>query len=224
MQNGGKIVSTDRRNALFHIPETTPAGVSVRPGENALDFFTSFARPDHPNYTWNPSMPQALDAFGQGKVAMVVAFSDFGRNLKIKYPKFNFNTVAVPQISVAPLQDPVNLIRFNTEVVTKTADNSTLAFNFLKTYTDKSDANRIAKAYPSFKLISPFLDTLKNDQTNYFNKQVLTGKAVYKKNREQFDQDFRQMAIDVTQNGLTPDKALDAAAEKINVLLTQDEE
>lgn len=224
LQNGGKVVSSDRRNALFHIPETTPAGVSVRPGENALDFYTSFARPDKATYTWNPSMPQALDAFGQGKVAMVIAFSDFGRALKVKYPKLEFKNAAVPQISVAPLQEPVNLIRFNVEVVTKVAASTATSFEFLRGYAARSNANTLARAYSSFKLLSPFTETLENDKEEFLNKQVLTGKSVYKKNREQFDQAFRQMAIDVTQNGLTPDKALDSAAEKINVLLVQDEE
>jgi hypothetical protein len=118
----------------------------------------------------------------------------------------------------------VNLIRFNVEVVTKTADNGSLAFAFLKSYTNRNSANQLARAYSSFKLTGPFLSDLQAAPKEYLNKQILTGKSVYKKNRDEFDGIFRQMAIDVTQNGLTPDKALDSGAEKINELLAQDDE
>src|SRR5690606_30960030 len=83
LQNGAKLVSDDRKNPLFHVPTSTPTGGQVRPGEKALDFYASFADPTKENYSWNPSMPQALDAFTQGRVAMVIAYSDFGRKLAV---------------------------------------------------------------------------------------------------------------------------------------------
>lgn len=218
MQNGAKVVSTDHRSALFHIPETTPAGVTLRPGENALNFFASFSNPANANYTWNPSMPQAIDAFGQGKVAMVIAFADFGAMLKIKYPEFNFETAPVPQISVAPLQEQINLIRFWVETVPLVADNQIAALTYLRELS--KSATEIAN---EAGLISPFLSVLSADPTAFPNKQILTGQGVFKKHRDQFDQDFRQMIIDVSQNGLTSGKALDSAADKINVLLGQDD-
>lgn len=215
LQNGAKIVSTDRRNALFHIPDTTPSGGQVRPGQNALEFYTSFSNPNKENYTWSPSMPQALDAFGQGKVAMVVAFADFGKLLKIKYPKFNFTVTTVPQITIEPLQTPVNLVRFSVETVTKTADSQGISFAFLKKYTDRPIVAAYAKQQG---LTSPFLKDVK-DKKEFPYYQIMTGTAVYKRNRTLFDAAFRQMIIDASQNGVAADKALDAGAEEVNVLL-----
>lgn len=219
LQNDGQITSTDRTRALFHIPTTTGAGVSVRPGENALSFLSSFANPAKPNYTWNPSLPQALDAFGQGRLAMVIAFSDFGKQVKVKYPKLDFEVDPVPQISVAPLQDPVNLIKFWIETVPRVADTPTLALSFMKE--EARNANSIAS---EAGLGSPFLKTLNADPDTFPNRQILSGKAVYKKSRDQFDADFRQMITDVTQNGLTASEALDSGAQKINDLLAQPDE
>jgi ABC-type glycerol-3-phosphate transport system substrate-binding protein len=219
MQNGGNITTSDHARALFHIPQTSPAGVDVRPGENALEFLTSFSNPSKETYTWNPSMPQALDAFGQGKVAMVIAFSDFEHQIRVKYPRFEYTHVPVPQISVAPLQPQLNLIKFWVETAPRVADTPSASLGFIKEL--GRNANSVAS---EARLGSPFLRTLQSDPDNFPNKQILNGKAVYKKQREQFDGAFRQMIIDVSQNGLTPSQALDSGAQKINNLLAQDDE
>lgn len=216
LQNGVKLVSTDHRNALFHIPTTTPSGGQVNPGENALQFYTSFADPSKDNYSWNPSMPQALDAFGQGKVAMVIAFSSFGDQLKIKYPKLQFDTVSVPQISASPLQQPVNLIQFSAETITKNADNPDQALNFFRLYTGENDVNSIVRAT---HLVTPFKAALQNSKGEFPFDQILSGVSVYKKNHDLFDAAFRQMAVDVTQNHLSTTNALVAGADAINILL-----
>ena len=217
MQNGAQIVSTDRRNALFHIPTTTSSGVSVLPGQLALDFFTSFSNPTKSTYDWNPSMPQDIDAFGQGKVAMIIGYSDIDAQLKIKYPQLNYKVAPVPQKSAT--DDPVNMLSFNVETVTKTANNAAAAFAFLSSYTDNSTVSSIASQE---NLITPFLSELKNRSNDPFVKQVLSGKAVYKRSRTQFDELFAQMIRDVNQNGLASDKAIDSAAENINKLLQDD--
>ncbi len=217
LQNGAKVVSTDRKNALFHIPTTSPSGVVVSPGELALDFYASFSNPARASYTWNPSMPQDIDAFGQGRVAMVIAFSDFGDQLKVKYPKFRFEKAAVPQNSVT--QEPVNLIKFSIETVTKTADNTAATFAFFPYYTAQNNAVNISG---QVGLSSPFTQDLIKKKDDPIVNQIVTGKSIFKRSRTQFDASFRQMIIDVSQNGLTNDKALDAAAERINVILQAD--
>jgi ABC-type glycerol-3-phosphate transport system substrate-binding protein len=217
MQNGAQIVSTDRRNALFHIPTKTSSGVTVIPGELALDFFTSFSNPNKPNYTWNPSMPQAVDAFGQGKVAMIIGFIDLDTMLKEKYPKMHYTIAPIPQKSVT--ETAVNLIRFNVEGVTKTADNAAAAFAFLATYTDVDTSTDVAQ---EMKLLTPYKSRLEARIDDPFIKQILTGKAVYKRSHTQFDEAFRQMIVEVSQNGLALGKAVDAGAETINQLLQED--
>lgn len=219
LQNGGEIVGVDRKRALFHIPTTTAGGKDLSPGSVALDFFTSFSNPAKTAYTWNASMPQDIDAFGQGRVAMVIAFSDFGKQLRIKYPRFSFEEAPVPQNSI--VNDPVNLITFSLETVTKTADNSAAAFAFLPYYTGVENARDVAG---ESGLFSPFKTDLTPQSDNAFAKQVLTGKSIYKRSRTQFDATFRQMIVNVSQNGMTADKAVDAGADRINTLLRADDQ
>lgn len=217
LQNGTKIVSDDHTTPQFHIPSTTPVGVSVKPGELALDFFSSFSNPNKETYTWNPSMPEALDAFGQGKVAMVIAFSDFKEQLAVKYPKLKYTAGAVPQNST--VDDPINLIRFDLETVTKAADNISAAQAMLRLYTDSSTAASIASER---KLLSPYLETLNKKKDDVYNKAVLTGVAVYKKSRTLFDEAFRQMILDTSQNGLTSEQSIAKGADAIDNILSDD--
>lgn len=214
MQNGAKIVSSKNpRSALFNYREATAAGGQVRPGEKALDFYTSFAIPSKANYTWNDSMANTLDAFGNGQVAMVIAFSDFGQALKIKFPKFHPETAPVPQISLA--QPAVNLIKFSLETVTQTADSPSSAFAFLKAYNTSNIANSLAHEQ---KLESPYLTTLKNEDT-FQSKQIITGEAIYKRSHTQFDSTFHQMINDVLHNNVVVGLSLDNGADAVNQLL-----
>ena len=216
MQNGSRIISTDRTSALFHIPLTTASGVQVNPGAKALEFYVSFATPGKSNYTWNPSLPSALDAFAQGKVAMVVAFGDFGSQLKVKYPRFNFETAAVPQVTTADIQAPVNFIRFKVETVTKTADSTGGAWASIRRYSNIDDTQSLASEQ---KLRTPYVASLKKNTDDFLNSQILTGMAVYKINRPGFDGAFRQMILDASQNGVSPTDSVNAGAQKVNAIL-----
>jgi ABC-type glycerol-3-phosphate transport system substrate-binding protein len=213
LQNDSKILSDDRKSVLFNTVQSTPSGGQVRPGQKALEFFTSFSDPSKSTYSWNPSMPQALDAFGQGKVAMVIGYTDFGKQLKIKYPKFRPTVAPVPQISSA--QEAVNMVKFSVETVTKTADNSAAAFAFLKTYTNDSSARSLAREQ---QLFTPFKARLEQDEA-FQGKQIMTGQSVYKVNHSQFDAVFRQIIVDSSQNGISPADALTTGADKIDSLL-----
>ena len=217
LQNGSRIVSSDRRSPLFQVPITTSAGVQVNPGAKALEFFSSFAQPGKPNYTWNPSMPSALDAFAQGKVAMVIGYSDFESQLKIKYPRFRAEKAAVPQISLPTVQTPVNFFRFSLEAVTQTANNKAAAFGLLKAYTSSDITDSLAG---EIKMRSPYLSTLNRNTDDYLNTQAITAQSTFKLNRPVFDGAFRQMIVDASQNNVPATDAVRAGAEKIGAVLS----
>lgn len=210
IQNGATIISTDRKNVMFADQQTTPSNLVVRPGERALDFYASFSNPGKENYTWNNNMPSALDAFAKGKVAMVVAYSDFGTKLKAKYPKSGYATAAIPQVSS---DQSANLVRFSVETVTAAANNSSLAFSFLKSYTTETGLGRLASESKIY--LNPMKTALEKKSEDFRAKQILTGKTIYKKNRVNFDATFRKMITDVTQNEITAEEAVKAGQDTL---------
>jgi ABC-type glycerol-3-phosphate transport system substrate-binding protein len=62
-----------------------------------LTFFTSFASPTAPLYSWNKGLPNATQQFLLGKSAMYIGFASELFELQKKNPNFNFDVVAFPQ-------------------------------------------------------------------------------------------------------------------------------
>jgi ABC-type glycerol-3-phosphate transport system substrate-binding protein len=219
MQNGADIVSSDRRNALYNAPITTPSGTIVNPGTLALDFFLSFANPEKETYTWNKSMPSAVEAFAQGKVAMVVGFSDFEKELRTKFPKFrSYATAPVPQNSVT--EKPVNFLRFNIETVTKTAkstEDRQASFAFLELYTTTNQAQQLATRSGTSNPFTAAID--KRKASDKIAAQIPTAKGVYKQYREQFDAAFKAMIDDSGAKRVTSTVAVDRSVQVITGLL-----
>jgi ABC-type glycerol-3-phosphate transport system substrate-binding protein len=88
---------TDQSGRVSFDKTVSSGGGSISPGEEALNFYTQFARSGSLNYTWNPRMHYSIDAFSEGSVAMMFNYSWHARTIKDKAPKLNFSVASVPQ-------------------------------------------------------------------------------------------------------------------------------
>ncbi len=71
---------------------------SLNPAENALGFFIEFSDPAKSSYSWNRAMPEASQAFSEGKLAMYLGFASEYNKIKEKNPHLNFDAALIPQI------------------------------------------------------------------------------------------------------------------------------
>lgn len=85
------------------------SGNVVQAGEQALGFYTQFAKTSllssltNPLYCWNSRQKDSLVAFAAGETAMMLNYSWQNANIKNKNPKLNFAVAAVPQAnSISP--------------------------------------------------------------------------------------------------------------------------
>lgn len=216
-QNGQEIVSPDRNSATFHLPITSPAGIELRPGEEALRFYAQFSSVNSSAYTWNASMPDAIQAFGEGKLAMMIVDQNVIADVATRFPRLEFFNAPMPQISVGPGSQPKNLIVFMAEVVTPTTPNRQAALNFLVPYTSSTSTAAMASERGVYTPYKSRLESMAEGDP--LAGQILTGVALYKRQHEQFDQAFQQMIRDVTQNGLSAADALTKGSVEINRIL-----
>ena len=78
-------------------------GNVVQAGEQALSFYTDFAKlgtsssVTNPYYTWSTRNHTSVDAFAEGTVAMMFNYSYQMAEIKKKNPKLNFAVATVPQ-------------------------------------------------------------------------------------------------------------------------------
>lgn len=79
-------------------------GRTVQAGEQALGYYTQFARAGtasgatNPLYTWSTRNNNSVTAFAEGTVAMMFNYSWQIKEIKSKNPKLNFALASVPQI------------------------------------------------------------------------------------------------------------------------------
>lgn len=140
MQNGTSLASNDLKLAAFNLPGEDSTGKQRQPGKNALDFMVSFSNPTSPNYSWNLSMPRDVDAFIEGKVAMIFAYTSLSGYLAQNYPNFKYKTSALPQIGDSQA-NIVDYASFYTFAVPKLSPYSTIAWQTISEISSSGSLN-----------------------------------------------------------------------------------
>ena len=92
MQSGDFVTSRGAEGAI--VPTLGQEGT-----ESALRFYTEFGNPSKTTYSWNRSLPEALEAFAAGKVAVYFGFAGELSVLSARNPNLPLGLSAMPQIS-----------------------------------------------------------------------------------------------------------------------------
>lgn len=100
LQTGNKITDPETLKPVFAERGDNP----LSPIEEALLFFTGFADPRKSAYSWSPAMPEALEAFSSGSLAMYIGYASDLEKILAKNPHLNFNLREVPQIRGGRIQ------------------------------------------------------------------------------------------------------------------------
>lgn len=87
-------------NPIVSLNMTDGSMTSVMKGEKAtlpLQFFTNFSNPSRAEYSWNRSLPNSVDAFANGDLAIYFGFASEFTTIKNKNPNLNFDVAVLPQ-------------------------------------------------------------------------------------------------------------------------------
>jgi ABC-type glycerol-3-phosphate transport system substrate-binding protein len=98
-QNGAAFVDSTRKFAAFDRNVTRGSDDQYNPGLEALTFYTDFANPTKPQYSWNldASTWYSLDSFAAGDVAMTINYSHQVPEVRAANAKLNFQVAPLPQ-------------------------------------------------------------------------------------------------------------------------------
>ncbi len=78
-----------------------PTNEPIQPSGAAVNFYTQFANPTSPTYTWNASLPDSLNFFLSGNLATYFGFASELFSIQQKNPNLNFDVTYMPQIRPA---------------------------------------------------------------------------------------------------------------------------
>lgn len=180
MQNGA--VMTDANNfATFHLVPKAFADRSYAPGLQALRFYTDFANPTKEAYTWNDTMPDALEAFIQGRVGFFFGYSYHIPTIQARAPQLRYAVAPLPQTD--PVNNRTNVANYWVETVMKKSEHQEEAWDFIvfasKSANVKSYLQSTGKPTALRSLIA---EQLQDPVVAPFTGQLLTAKSWYRGN------------------------------------------
>lgn len=95
LQAGNPIV--EKEGSTRRVTLRDQRGLSTPPAESALRFYTEFANPSKPIYSWNRSLPGSRDMFASGDLAVYFGYAGERAALAAQSPRLNFDVAVVPQ-------------------------------------------------------------------------------------------------------------------------------
>lgn len=140
MQAGSPIVRTGSADGLIQSAINQPPLAA----ERALSFFTEFANPLKPYYSWNRSLPLSKNLFLSGGLATYFGFASELADLRLKNPNLNFDVAAIPQTKdaarVTTIADITGL------AISKNSPNIAGAYNIAVLLTSQQMIDTFSKA------------------------------------------------------------------------------
>lgn len=211
MQSGAQM--TQGNEVTFNQSVGTGGEEAYYPAEDALLFYTSFANPKKETYAWNDKMNSSLEAFANGDVSMIFAYS---------YQLPTINQLSQGKVSYGIARIPfhnreVNIANYWAHAVAKKSKNKEVAWNFLEYATsEKQVASYIEKTgRPS--ALRKYIDQLADDPIlSVFAPQTLVAKSWYHGQDPELMENYLIEMIDNVVNGLSDEKeAVSLATEQI---------
>ena len=175
MQNGSKVM--DGNQVIFNQVPDNQVSTGYNPGLGALVFYTDFGNPVKEVYSWNDSLPNSLDMFISGNLAMILDYSYDLATIKARAPKMNFAVVELPQISGNP---EINFANYWLLTVAKKSKNQNEAWDFIQFATKEEQAKLYLDKTKKPTALRSLVDAQKADpDLAPFANQVLTAKSWY---------------------------------------------
>ena len=186
-------------------------------GEIVLEYYTDFSNPRKKNYTWNNQMDYSLDAFREGKTAMMINYSHHAETLRSQAPRFNFDVAPIPQLKDSNVD--ANYANYWAPTVSKSTKYPIQSWEFvtyLGSYAGSSSYVNASNRPPARR---DLIDVLRNDDDlGIFAIQALSAKSWYQRDNRAIEVILIEMINDVNLGRRTIPKALQFAEDQINSL------
>jgi multiple sugar transport system substrate-binding protein len=214
MQSGVKMMDTENSGPTFSRPvNNTPVG------ELALKYYTDFANPSVRTYTWNDAQHYSIDAFTEGKTAMMFNYSHQIPVLRAKAARLNFGVAPIPQVSPG---DAKTYSNYWATAVSNSSKAPNEAWKFLIHLTSKEGASNYLNSTLRPAARRDLIELQRNDlDLGVFAVQALSARSWFQIDNIAIESVFADMIDDVNFGRATIKEALQDAESRINVLMSR---
>ncbi len=216
LQTGAHMTDDTNTRATFNDPVVL-GSQTFQPGKQALDFYTSFALPGNPTYTWNDKMPYSVDAFVQGNAAMMFNYSYMIPTIKNKNRYLDFVTAPVSQPTGQNTK--IGYANYWGFTVSKDSKNADIAWQFiLFMLQEENEKQYVQKVQRPTSLVSliPWQQQNAQPLLKPFVDQVLSARSWYEGDSTQTEQALADSVESVVSGKQDVATALAGAAGKVN--------
>ena len=223
-QFGGSLFTEDEKGVALHLIKVVDSK-NQTPGLQALTTFSSFARAGDPNYSWNATMGDPVNAFISNKLALMLGYSTLSKDiLRAKKDFDSVRIVPLPQLSDSEVTNKrVDTANYWTHVVSKYSNKPATAWSYLLALgTPGSQKYAQLSGKPSFtqaQAVGTKLGTGDLGETDLFAQQATFAPAVFKPDWQVSDEIVQDMLNQALLSGQSLQAAIDSAAERLKALL-----
>lgn len=221
MQGGAKMNNELFTEAIFDDEVWIGEGESQKrfsPGKDALAFYIVFADKTKPVYSWDRSMPYSIDAFVEGKTAMMINYPHQIPAIVSKAPHLNFAAGAMMQFM--DRNADVNYASYWGLTVSKNSLQKEAAWQFIDFLLQPENLKKYLEAA---KLPTARRDLILWQQQDVllrpFVNQILSAKSWYQGDSLAAEKILLDMLSSAQVGEQTVEEALEDAAARITVLI-----
>jgi multiple sugar transport system substrate-binding protein len=201
MLQNGSVMENEWKQILFNKIPTFAKDTNYNPGLEALRFYTDFSNQGKESYSWNEEMPNSLEMFISGNLAIMFGYSFDLPTIKARAPKLNFSVAKLPQIEGTPPTN-INFANYWVEVVSKKSPHANEAWDFIQFITKEEQVKSYLEKTKRPTALRSLVEKQKGDNNiGVFADQVLTAKSWYKgKNAIAAEEALKEMIESVVKN------------------------
>lgn len=212
IQTGVRMTDADNKSTSFASQvNNTPVG------ELALKYYTDFANPSVRTYTWNDVQHYSVDAFTEGKTAMMFNYSHEVGDLKNKSSRLNFGVAPMPQVSSTDVKNYANYWGVGVTANSKFPNES---WKFVAYLASKEGAQSYLSATLRPSARRDLIELQRNDlDLGVFAVQALSARSWYQIDNTAIETIFADMIDDVNFGRMSAKDSLSNAESRVNVLM-----
>lgn len=216
IQSGVELVDRKERKSRL-VSHAAPLGFPD-PAEAALAFYASFADPAKRTYAWSGFFPNSLDAFAQGKTAIIIGYASDAPRIVEKNPHLSFDAAIFPQPEDASIKTYYS--RYDFEAVSKQSKRGTDAWRFLLWLSNKENDKMFTEALG----LAPARRDLvggraPKERLDVFYSQVLSAKTWFIPDEDKIAALLTEMIDTVTNKTATAEAAVGRAHTRLDNFL-----
>ena len=221
MQGGARMNNELLSEATFDDEVWVGEGESQKrfsPGRDGLEFYLAFSDKTRDVYSWDRDMPYSIDAFVEGKVAMMVNYPHHIPVIMGKAPHLNFATAPAPQL-LSRTED-INFASYWGLTVSKNSQNTNTAWQFIDFLSQPENVKiYLGKANLPTARRDLILWQQQDDKLRHFANQIVSARSWYMGDSLAVDAILRDMIKSVLVGERTAQEALEDAAARVTVIL-----